>query len=1049
MKLDVDEAYDLHEKIAENQSMWPTNREALRKTSGLHNVDVVTALAVQMEVLTMKMDNLSKAVNIVYQLPPVCKDCGVDHNQEASIKNLEQHVGQIAAALSGRAQGTLPSNTETNPKEQVKAITTPTIIENVPTTGEKQVDESDKVTETQVELSDSPQVKATTPVKAYMPPISFSQRLQKHKLDKQFQKFLDMFKKLHINIPFAETLAQMRSYAKFMKDILSNKRQLEDNETVTLTEECRSIKHPRGICEDILVKVDKFIFLANFIILDMEEDRDVPLILGRPFLATERALIDIVVIKEVVSETFKLNHHQDLLEACLVHFQDLPSQNEEAKECARYLAALPPFFKQPHLELGERPTIPLPSIQQAPALEFKQSSTHIRYAYLGKKNSFLVIISNNLTESEEDQLLRVLREHKTTIEWMISNIKGISPSLCMHKILMEEDYKDSVEHQPRLNPTMQKSGIKAFGYRDHLPHIRQSLGESSTVPDDQEKTTFTCPYDIFAYRRMPSDFCNIPATFQHCMISIFSDMVGNIIEVFMDDFSVFGKSFKECLKYLGKVLQRCEDTNLVVNWEKCYFMVQKGIVLGHRISAQGIEVDKAKIQVIEKLQSSVTVKGVRSFLGSRWENLVSVPVLAHPDWDYPFELMCDASDHAVGAVLGQHKEKISHVILHASMTLDEAQMNYANTEKELLAVVFVVDKFISYLIGLKVIVYTDHSALKYLMNKEDTKLRLIQWILLLQEFDLEIRDKNESENVVADHLSRLESHELHPTEEMNERFPDEILFQIITTPWYADYVNYSARSIIPQYYSSHQKKKFFSDLEHYFWDDPILYRKSPDQIIRHCVPEVEQYQILELYHSAPCEGHFSATKTASKILQSSFYWPTLFKDAHYMVKYCDQLDYVSKWLEAVALPTNNDRAITQFLKRTFSRDTTSWQVEISNRELKKIIKAIVSASHKDWAKKLDDALWAYRTSSKTPIDMSPYRLVFGKAYEFHLDSYENAKIYKEKTKIWHDRHVREKKFEVVSQDQQRRFKVNGQQLKAYWEGDYFNEKIAMPLDNAE
>ncbi|XP_022883519.1 uncharacterized protein LOC111400336 [Olea europaea var. sylvestris] len=346
---------------------------------------------------------------------------------------------------------------------------------------EDQVDELDKAAkENQVESSGSPQVKATAPVKAYVPPIPFPQRLQKHK------KFLDVFKKLHINIPFAEALAQMPSYAKFMKDILSNKRKLEDNEIVMLTEEystilqhklppklkdpgsftipyhignlyidkalCdlgasinlmplslfrklglgeakpttaslqladRSIKHRRVICEDILVKVDKFIFPADFIILDTEEDRDVPLILGRPFLATGRALIDVQkgplilrfqsepnscmqidIIKEAMSKEFKLDHPQDPLEACLVHSQDLPSENEEIKECARYLAAMPPFFKQPRLELGERLTTRLSSIQQAPTLELKQLPTHLRYAYLGEKNSLPVIISNNLTEVE-------------------------------------------------------------------------------------------------------------------------------------------------------------------------------------------------------------------------------------------------------------------------------------------------------------------------------------------------------------------------------------------------------------------------------------------------------------------------------------------------------------------------------------------------------------------------------------------------------------------------------------------------------------------------
>lgn len=285
-------------------------------------------------------------------------------------------------------------------------------------------------------------------------------------------------------------------------------------------------------------------------------------------------------------EAFKLDHPQDRLEACLVHSQDLPLENEEAEECARYLAAISPFFKQPRLELDERPTTTLPSIQKAPTLELKQLSTHLRYAYLGEKNSLPVIISNNLTDVEEDQLLRVFREHKTAT--------GISPSLCMHKILMEDDYKASIEHQHRLNSTMQevvrkeilkllvagiiypisdshwvspvqvvpkKRGITVVpnenneliptrtvtGWRvcidyrklnnatrkDYLslPFIEQMLerlarhtyycfldgysgyNQIPIVPDDQEKTTFTCPYGTFAYRRMPFGLCNAPTIF--------------------------------------------------------------------------------------------------------------------------------------------------------------------------------------------------------------------------------------------------------------------------------------------------------------------------------------------------------------------------------------------------------------------------------------------------------------------------------------------------------------------------------------------------------
>jgi len=134
-------------------------------------------------------------------------------------------------------------------------------------------------------------------------------------------------------------------------------------------------------------------------------------------------------------------------------------------------------------------------------------------------------------------------------------------------------------------------------------------------PDDQEKTTFTCPYGTFAYRRMPFGLCNVPATFQRCMISIFSDRIENTMEVFMDDFSVYGGTFDLCSKNLTRVLRRCEEVNLVLNWKKCHFMVQEGVILGHAISARGIEVDKAKVEVIERLSLPTSVKGVRSFLG--------------------------------------------------------------------------------------------------------------------------------------------------------------------------------------------------------------------------------------------------------------------------------------------------------------------------------------------------------------------------------------------------------------------------------------------------
>ena len=250
---------------------------------------------------------------------------------------------------------------------------------------------------------------------------------------------------------------------------------------------------------------------------------------------------------------------------------------------------------------------------------------------------------------------------------------------------------------------------------------------------------------------MPFGLCNALATFQRCMISIFSDMVEKFLEVFMDDLSIFGDSFDDYLNNLKLVLARCEEKGLVPNWEKCHSMVTSGIVLGHVVSSRGIEVDKAKIDLILNLPTPKTMKNVRSLLGHagfyrrfinnfssisrplcnlllkesnfEWMEecevafkklvhmLMSAPIMQAPDWSLPFEIMCDASDYAIGAVLGQRKDKKPYVIYYASRTLNSAQMNYT-TEKELLAVVFALDKFRSYLIGAPIVVFTDHAALK-------------------------------------------------------------------------------------------------------------------------------------------------------------------------------------------------------------------------------------------------------------------------------------------------------------------------------------------------
>ncbi|RDX80254.1 Retrovirus-related Pol polyprotein from transposon 17.6, partial [Mucuna pruriens] len=448
------------------------------------------------------------------------------------------------------------------------------------------------------------------------------------------------------------------------------------------------------------------------------------------------------------------------------------------------------------------------------------------------------------------------------------------------------------------------------------------------APEDQHKTTFTCPFGTFAYTRMPFGLCNAPSTFQHCMMSIFSDLLQDCMEVFMDDFTVFVDSFEACLNNLSKVLKRCIDTNLVLNFEKCHFMVTEGIVLGHLVSNRGIEVDKAKIDIITSLPNPTSVREVRSFLGhagfyrrfiknfsalalplSRLlqkdvefnfdqpcieafqelkSRLTSAPILQAPSWDLPFELMCDASNSALGAVLGQRARagQPVHVIAYASRTMDSAQQNYTTTEKELLAIVFALEKFRSYLLGSKIIVFSDHAALRYLLKKLDAKPRLIRWMLLLQEFDLEIKDKKGAENFVADHLSRIKKgSELMP---IRDEFLNKQLLNIqMATPWFADICNVATSHLPPEASRAH-KEKIRSDAKYYIWDDPYLWRLCSDKVIRRCIPEAEINSVLQFCHSAPRGGHYGSTRTARKVLDCGLYWPTIFRDAHEFISTCEK-----------------------------------------------------------------------------------------------------------------------------------------------------------------
>nr|GFB79430.1 reverse transcriptase domain-containing protein [Tanacetum cinerariifolium] len=318
--------------------------------------------------------------------------------------------------------------------------------------------------------------------------------------------------------------------------------------------------------------------------------------------------------------------------------------------------------------------------------------------------------------------------------------------------------------------------------------------------------------------------CNAPGTFQRCMLAIFHDMVKKTMEVFMEDFS-------------------------------SHFIVKEGIVLGHKISKNGIKVDKAKVDVIAKLPHPTTVKG---------------------------------------AVLGKRHEKHFRPIHYVSKTMTDAESNYTTTEKEMLPVVYAFKKFRSYLIMNKSIVHTDHSALKYLFAKKDAKARLLRWVLLLQEFDFKVLDMKGAENLAADHLSRLENpyENMFDPNEINETFPLETLSMVTfrgysSASWFADFANYHAGNFIVKGMSTQQKNKFFKDVKLYFWDDPFLFKICADQVIRRCVHGKEALDILEACHNEPTGGDHGTNLTAKKVFDAGFFWTTIYKDAHEFVKNCD------------------------------------------------------------------------------------------------------------------------------------------------------------------
>ncbi|XP_017621180.1 uncharacterized protein LOC108465359 [Gossypium arboreum] len=537
------------------------------------------------------------------------------------------------------------------------------------------------------------------------------------------------------------------------------------------------------------------------------------------------------------------------------------------------------------LDLANR-TAPIfqPSIDEAPTLELKPLPTHLKHVFLGDNNTLPVIVSVTLDVTKEEKLVNILKQHRRAITWSIADIEALvhlfactrstwkMKRVCIdYRKLNTATRKDHFPF-PFIDQMLDRLVGRAYYY---FLNSYSWYNQIAIAPEDQEKTTFTCPFGTFAFHHMPFSLCNAPATFQMYMMAIFSNMIEDSLEVFKDDFSVYGNDFDHCANNLDKVLQRCEDTHLVLNWEECHFMATEGIMLGHRISGQGIEVDKAKVEIIEKLPPPTNVK--------------------------------------------------------------EAQINYTTTEKELLVVVFAFDKFRSYLVGTMIIGFTDHSALRYLFVKKDAKPRLIHWILLVQEFDIEIKDHKGSENQFVDHLSRLDvGSEDGNILQIVDAFPDEKLFYVDTTPWYVDLVNHLVCGKLPLGVIGRTKERFLREVVKYHWNESYLFNVCNDNIIRCCVLEDEMLSILKHSHDAPYRSHFGgmyqrtgSTSQYNEMLQQPIIKVELFdvSGMDFMGPFSSSfgnlyilvaIDYILKWVEAVVVPKDDGKTVLKFFSQAYT-----------------------------------------------------------------------------------------------------------------------------------
>nr|GEY47221.1 reverse transcriptase domain-containing protein [Tanacetum cinerariifolium] len=814
--------------------------------------------------------------------------------------------------------------------------------------------------------------------------IPYPSRLHDQKLRKkaneQREKFFQIFQDLNFNISFSDALILMPKFASTVKSLLTNKEKLFELARTLLNEhysavllkklpeklgdpgkflipcdfpridEClaladlgasinlmplfvsnklslpklsptcmtleladRSISHPVGVAEDVSVKVGKFHFSANFVVVDFDANPRVPLILERSVLKTRHAVIDV---------------YEGELTLCVVNKAVTFYLDQTSRYSAKYDAksinridVIDVAFVEPKNEKY--------SIDEPPMVELKDLPPHLEYAFLEGDDKLPIIIAKDLKDKEKTTLIKVLKSHKQALAWKLSDIKGINSEFCTHEILMKDDFKPAVQHQRRVNPMRKQvnSTRLVTGWRVCIDYRK--------LNDATRKHHFPLPF--MDQKRLAGNeyYCFLDGFLGYFQIPIDPKIKKRPhSRVLMERLPTVA-----CL--LAYVMHQALSKG------ESHFMVKEGIVLGHKISKNGIEVDKAKV-------------------------------------DYP--MVC-------------------------------------------------------------------HFA------------------------------------------------------------------------------NYHAGKFVVKEISSQQKNKFFKDVKHYFWDNPFLFKVCADQVIRRCVHGQEAVDILKAFHNGPTRGHHGLNYTAKKgkisqrdempqnaiqVCEIFDVWgidfigpfPSSRGNKYILVS----IDYLSKWVKAKALPTNDARVVCKFFKSLFSRfgttraiisdrgthfcndqfakvmlkygvthrlatayhPQTSGQVEVSNHGLKRILERIVGKNRASWSDELDDALWAFCTTFKTPIGCTPYKFVYEKAChlpvelehkaywalkhvnfdlltagnhqkvqlnelnELRYQSYENSLIYKEKTKRTHDSKIKDRVFNVGNQVLlfNFRLKIFSGKLKTRWTGPF-------------